>query len=223
MITMQPNATLADLATAHPAASRVFHRLGLDYCCGGRRTLDAACREQGLVPAEVLDAITRETPESQTDEASWNERPLDELVAFIVNRYHQALRRELPELVALAAKVEDRHAGKAGVPAGLADHLRLVHAAVLEHLEKEERILFPMILAGRGGNAAGPVQVMEHEHRDHGANLARIRELAGDFTPPEAACTSWRALYLRLHALEGELMEHIHLENNVLFPRALRG
>jgi regulator of cell morphogenesis and NO signaling len=223
MMTMQPNATLADLATAHPAASRVFHRLGLDYCCGGRRTLGAACRERGLEPGDVLNAITNESPGAAVPEASWSDRTLDDLIDFIVSRYHRTLRREFPELVALAAKVEQRHAGKAGCPAGLGDHLRLVHAAVLEHLEKEERILFPMIQAGRGGSAAGPVQVMEHEHRDHAENLARTRALTGDFVPPEAACTSWRALYLRLHALEGDLMEHIHLENNVLFPRALRG
>lgn len=228
MITMSSNATLADLATAYPAASRIFHRLGLDYCCGGRRALDDACRERGLDPAEVLAAITAEASGPQSGprpegDLPWSQRPLGDLVDFIVTRYHQALRRELPELVALADKVETRHAGKAACPAGLADHLRLVHTAVLEHLDKEERILFPMILAGRGEGAAGPVQVMEHEHRDHAANLARIRELTHDLVPPEEACTSWRALYLRLNALEAELMEHIHLENNVLFPRALRG
>jgi regulator of cell morphogenesis and NO signaling len=222
MMTVQPTTTLADLATTYPAASRVFHRLGLDYCCGGRRPLEEACRERGLVPGDVLSEITAERPAADAA-TPWSERPLDELIAFIVGRYHQGLRRELPELVALADKVERRHADKATRPTGLAEHLRQVHAAVLEHLEKEERILFPMIQAGRGASAAGPVQVMEQEHCDHAANLARTRELAHDLVAPEEACTSWRALYLRLHELEGDLMEHIHLENNVLFPRALRG
>ena len=219
---IQPNSTLADLATAFPAASRVFHRHGLDYCCGGRRTVLDACRDRGLEAREILEEIETSQAGPGTG-APWSERPVPELIEHIVQHYHQALRRELPELVALAEKVESRHAAKASCPVGLAGHLRGVHAAVLEHLEKEEQVLFPMILAGRGAGAAGPVQVMEQEHRDHGENLARTRELAHDLVPPEEACTSWRALYLRLHELEAELMEHIHLENNVLFPRALRG
>jgi regulator of cell morphogenesis and NO signaling len=89
-------------------------------------------------------------------------------------------------------------------------------------MAKEEQVLFPMILAGAGPRTRGPITVMLHEHDDHGANLAKMRQLAGDFQPPEAACTTWRALYLRLEELEGELMDHIALENNVLFPKALR-
>jgi regulator of cell morphogenesis and NO signaling len=96
-----------------------------------------------------------------------------------------------------------------------------VHASVLEHLAKEEQVLFPMIQAGHGRHASGPVQAMEHEHHDHAASLKRIRDLAHDLVPPQEACTSWRVLYLRLNQLEADLMEHIHLENNVLFPRAL--
>jgi regulator of cell morphogenesis and NO signaling len=89
-------------------------------------------------------------------------------------------------------------------------------------MAKEEQVLFPMILAGAGPRTRGPITVMLHEHDDHGANRAKMRQLAGDFQPPEAACTTWRALYLRLEELEGELMDHIALENNVLFPKALR-
>lgn len=219
---IETNATLADLATAYPAASRVFHRLGLDYCCGGRRTVEEACRARNLDTGAVLEEI-QSAPSGPEAEAPWTDRPQADLIAFIVERYHAALRREIPELIALADKVEARHADKPTCPVGLADHLRLVHAAVLEHLDKEEQILFPMILAGRGSAASGPVQVMETEHRDHAQNLAVTRRLTHDLTPPKEACTSWRALYLRLHELEAELMEHIHLENNVLFPGALRG
>ena len=216
-----PRPTLAELAVEHPAASRIFHRQGLDYCCGGRRTLEDACRVRGLDPAAILAEI-RDPRNAAPDAPAWAERPLEELIAFIVGRYHVTLRQDLPELVALAEKVERRHAEKPACPRGLAAHLGRVHQAVLEHLDKEEQVLFPMILAGRGKFAAGPVQVMEHEHRDHGVNLNRTRELAHDLVPPDEACTSWQALYLRLGALEAELMEHIHLENNVLFPRALR-
>jgi regulator of cell morphogenesis and NO signaling len=215
----QNNPTLAEVALSTPAASRVLHERGLDYCCGGHRRLDDACREAGLDPDAVLEEI-RSQPARQS--VAWTDRPLDELVDHIVTNYHAALRRELPDLVALATKVEERHHDKPTCPHGLAAHLRAVHESVLDHLGKEEMMLFPLIVNGHGPQAGAPVQVMEHEHRDHAANLQRIRTLTQDLTPPPEACTSWRALYLRLGELEAELMEHIHLENNVLFPRALR-
>lgn len=211
--------SLADLATTWPAASRILHRHGLDFCCGGKRSLDEACAERGLDPATVLDEIVSDA--HTAPDTDWNQRPLDELVAFVVDHYHARLRVELPELVALARKVEARHAERPDVPSGLAAHLHQMHAAVLEHLEKEEQVLFPLVLNGMGPRAAAPVRAMEQEHDDHAVNLRRIRTLTADLTTPDDACNSWQALYLRLDQLELELMEHIHLENNVLFPRAL--
>jgi regulator of cell morphogenesis and NO signaling len=121
----------------------------------------------------------------------------------------------------MAVRVEKRHGDKRECPRGLADHLAGTHEAVLEHLAKEERILFPLIVAGRSAQAGAPIHVMEVEHEDHRANLLEIRRLSSGLVPPECACTTWRALYLRLADFERELMEHIHLENNVLFTRAL--
>ncbi len=216
---MKSTTTLADLATAHPSASRVFHRYGLDFCCGGRRPLAEVCEERGLDQAAILDEIGREA--TTEDQARWDVAPVPDLVAFIVSRYHDRLRDELPQLVALAGKVETKHGQKASCPRGLADHLVAVHEDVLAHLAKEEKILFPMILDGMGRMAAGPIRVMEQEHDDHREALSRTRALTGDLKAPAEACTSWRALYLRLDALEADLMEHIHLENNVLFPRVL--
>jgi len=217
---MKSTTTLADLATTHPSASRVFHRYGLDFCCGGRRPLADVCHERGLDQAAILDAIDRE---SATEGAGqrWDEAPIPDLVAFIVSRYHERLREELPQLIALASKVETKHAEKASCPRGLGQHLTNVHENVLMHLSKEEKVLFPLILDGVGRMAAGPIRVMEQEHDDHREGLLRTRVLTDDLTPPGEACTSWRALYLRLDALEADLMEHIHLENNVLFPRVL--
>ena len=113
--------------------------------------------------------------------------------------------------------------GNAGsaCPRGLRVHLENIHAAVLDHVAKEEQILFPLILSGRGRLAGGPVHVMEQEHQDHGANLGVTRQMTANLTPPPEACATWRALYVRLDAFEAELMDHIHLENNILFPRAL--
>lgn len=211
--------TLAELATRHPAASRVFRRERLDYCCGGRRSLADACRERGLDATGLLREITEQPAEPGADH--WSQRPVPELVDHIVERYHETLRREFPLLLEMARKVEAVHADKPDVPRGLHEHLMTMHLDVLDHLAKEEQVLFPLIRSGQGRLAAGPVQAMEREHQDHGANLVRTRELTNDLTPPEAACTTWRALYLRLENLESELMEHVHLENNVLFPRAL--
>lgn len=211
--------TLAELATTHPAASRVFKRFGLDYCCGGRRSLEDVCRTKHLDAQQVLDAIAQE--EAAIDLPRWDTAPLAELITFIVDHYHLGLRKEMPELVAMAARVEDRHHDKPACPHRLRTELDAMYNGVLAHVEKEEHILFPMILAGHGVRALGAVHVMEEEHEEHGRSLARVRELTNGFTPPADACPTWRALYLRLAAFEGELMDHIHLENNVLFPRAL--
>ncbi|MCA9750560.1 MAG: iron-sulfur cluster repair protein YtfE [Gemmatimonadetes bacterium] len=214
-----PRTSLADLATRFPAASRILRRERLDYCCGGRRSLEDACRSRGLDPQALL--LEMEEAAAPAPAVDWTTRPLDELVRHIVGHYHEPLRDELPELVALARKVESVHRDKASVPRGLADHLIVMEREVREHLAKEEQVLFPLILAGHGADAGAPVQMMETEHQDHGRNLAHVREITGDLTPPADACTTWRALYLRLATLESELMDHIHLENNVLFPRAL--
>ena len=211
--------TLSEIATRHPAGSRVLHRHGLDFCCGGRRSFDDACAERGLVADAILEEIERE--DAGASPAGWEERPLGDIVAHLVGFYHHRLRDELPLLVAMATRVENRHGDKPECPHGLADHLAGMHEAVLEHLAKEERILFPLILSGRGAQAGAPIHVMEIEHEDHRANLLEIRRLTDGLVAPAPACTTWRALYLRLADFERELMEHIHLENNVLFTRAL--
>jgi regulator of cell morphogenesis and NO signaling len=211
--------TLSEIATRHPAGSRVLHRHGLDFCCGGRRSFGDACAERGLTADAILAEIEREDAGVAPD--GWDERPLAELVSHLVGFYHGRLREELPLLVAMAARVEGRHGDKPECPRGLGDHLAAMHEAVLEHLSKEERILFPLILSGRGAQAGAPIHVMEIEHEDHRANLFEIRRLTQGLVTPASACTTWRALYLRLSEFERELMEHIHLENNVRFTRAL--
>jgi len=212
--------TLGHLAARHPAAAKVFYRYGLDYCCGGAESLESACSRLGLNPEAVLAEIDESRPLS-ADTADWNERPLGELIEHILSRYHVPLRAELPRLIGLADAVERVHAENASCPRGLAAHLRRMRDAVEGHLEKEEQILFPLLLAGRGAMAHMPIRVMSEEHEDHGQNLRRLHQLTAEFTLPEEACASWRELYRSLAVLEEELMNHIHLENNVLFPRAL--
>ena len=211
--------TLADLATVHPAASRVFYRHGLDFCCNGRRPLAEACRERDLDPDAVLREVAQD--EATSSDRNWSAAPLTEIIDHVVGYYHARLRTELPDLIAMAEKVERVHGEKPTCPRGLAAHLDAIRVGVLDHLAKEEHILFPLILAGRGAFASSPIRVMETEHAEHGENLQVTRQMTQDLTPPAEACTTWRALYTRLAAFEAELMDHIHLENNILFQRAL--
>jgi regulator of cell morphogenesis and NO signaling len=219
---LQPSSTLADLAVAFPAASRVFRRHGLDYCCHGRRPVSEACAERGLDASALLAEVTSET-RAAADAESWSDRPFPEIVERIVRYYHARLRAELPLLLQMARKVEAVHAEKESVPRGLAAHVHALSQTLLDHLDKEEQGLFPMLLSGRGGQPAPTVYALEreHEHEDVALALQRTRALAKDLVPPAEACTTWRALYLRLDEFEGEVMEHVHLENNVLFRRAL--
>ena len=212
--------TLGQLATAVPGAARVFHRHGLDYCCGGSKPLSTACAESGLDVATVLEEVqaASTTPAAPLD---WGQRPLAALIRHILDRYHAPLKLEIPRLVELARTVERVHEGNPRCPVGLASHLDGMQRAVDEHLMKEELILFPMILEARGRLARMPIQVMLAEHEDHGQALRKTRALTGDLQVPEEACLKWRELYRALGELEQELMDHILLENSVLFPRAL--
>lgn len=213
-----PSSTLAELATEHPAASRVFQRVGLDFCCKGLRSLDAACAERGLDARAILAEIESSSPPSRVFTGDSTET----LIGFIVEHYHRRAREELPLLITMAGKVERVHAKRPACPHGLSEHLTRVREELLLHMAKEEKVLFPLLSSGQSG-LHGPVQVMEAEHRDHGAHLTRLRAIAHDFVAPPDACPTWQALYLRLNDFERELMEHVHLENHVLFPRALGG
>ena len=217
---MKASTTLAELAVTHPAAARVFRRHRLDFCCGGRRPLDEVCQERQLDANAILASIAEEDPLVPELER-WDVAPLPALIAHITSFYHARLREQLPPLVVMARRVEARHAAKAACPRGLTAHLEAMHEAVLQHLRKEEEILFPLIVAGLAGRAGGAVRAMEVEHELHGEDLLEVRRLTGDLIPPDEACTTWRALYLGLQQLEQELTEHIHLENNILFRRAL--
>ena len=217
-----PSDSLAKLAASRAGASRVFHRYGLDFCCHGSVSLASACAQEQLEVGRVIAEIEAEAGGDGGIER-WSEWPVPELIDRIVAHFHEAHRRELPRLIEMARTVERVHAGKTTRPTGLADHLDLMRDALELHMQKEEQALFPLLRAGHGRMAAAPISVMEREHEDHARHLARLRALTNGHRPPEGACATWRGLYLGLADLERALMEHIHVENNVLFPRALRG
>jgi len=221
--TIDRSLTLADLAVTRAGASRVFHRLGLDFCCHGQRSLEDACAERGLDVGELVAALEAEEAPADAPFERWDEGTLDDLIEHVLARFHEPHRAELPRLLEMAQKVERVHGDKAACPRGLAQHLEELATELEQHMQKEEQVLFPLVRSGRGRMAQMPIHVMEEEHKDAGQALARTRELCTDFVAPDEACGTWRALYLGLAELERDLMEHIHLENNVLFPRALRG
>jgi len=219
---IQTTQALGELATLYPGATLTFLRHRLDFCCGGRRSLGDACDALGLNTSAVI-AELEALAATDSGNDRWDLQPTRELVAHILVRYHASLRLDLPALIAAAEKVERVHASRSACPRGLADHLHRVYVSLLEHMSKEEEVLFPALLSGTHGAALQmPIHVMTQEHDDHGVHLKRTRELADDFQAPEDACGTWRALYDGLAKLEAELMEHIHLENNVLFPRAVQ-
>jgi len=225
VIGMQTTTTsLGDLARENPSATRVFMRHRLDFCCGGRRTLAEACERVGLDPAQIAEELELEARRGDAAAGPrWGTRTLSELADHIEQYYHAALRRDLPPLIEAARKVERVHAQKPSVPAGLAEVLATFFAEMQSHMAKEETILFPMIRRGARGEAVYmPVRVMESEHDGHRQHLAKIRELTGDLRLPAQACATWTALYHGLEAVEADLMQHIHLENNILFSRATR-
>jgi regulator of cell morphogenesis and NO signaling len=214
--------TLAHLARTIPVAARVFHRHRLDFCCGGNRSLSQACTQARIEPQTLVREIETEM-RSGVPTVRWDQQSPEALVEHILATYHAPLRPEIRRLQEMAAKVEAVHADKPSRPDGLAAHLAAMTAAIDDHLDKEENILFPMIRSGQRGFVHMPIQVMVMEHDDHAESLRRVRQLTDDLRVPAEACTTWRALYLGLAQLERDLMDHIHLENNVLFPMVLNG
>jgi len=216
--------TVGALAAEHPLATRVFARHDIDFCCGGGRPLRDVCREKGVDTTDVLREIEAEIERSPEPETRWDEASLTDLIDHILATYHEPLREELPRLEAMARKVHEVHGEKD--PERLKeilDTLLALEAELFSHMRKEEEILFPMIAAGRGAMAMGPVSVMEAEHDEAGRMLRRFAELTDGYAPPDGACNTWRALYAGLADLEKAMHVHIHLENNILFPRALNG
>ena len=208
--------TLAEIAVTLPGATGVFRRRKLDFCCGGKVSLEEAAHAKNLSLAELeaeLDYVAALAHPATLPEGT------DDLIDLIETRYHTTHRREFPELIRLARRVEAVHRENADVPQGLADLLEQMATELGAHMCKEEQVLFPLMRQGGHPMISGPIAVMLSEHDDHGAHLRELERLTTDFTPPDGACTTWRALYAGSRKLADDLMEHIHTENNVLFPR----
>lgn len=217
------NKSLGNIAAELPQSTSLFLKLGLDFCCGGKQTLADAAAAKGLDVAMIETFLTTLAEQPKESSKDWREAPLGEIIDFIIPRFHDKHRSQLPPLIELAQKVESVHTEHPDCPKGLSEIVRKVYDDLVMHMMKEEQVLFPLIKSGRGPMAAMPIQVMEAEHDEAGNDLEDMKKLTNNFTAPEGACNSWRTLYSGLAEFEVDLMEHVHLENNVLFPRALRG
>jgi len=229
MSTLTAEMTVGEIAAQAPGSVRVLERLGIDYCCGGGVAFDQACRERHLDPAAVraeIAAAGQTTPE----ETDWQAAPVGSLIDHILSTHHVFTKRELPRLNGMLEKILARHSARHGdVLLPLADIFRAMTEELEGHLMKEEMILFPLIRrleAGGGGefhcgSVQNPIRVMVMEHDSAGDALRRMRMLTGGYAAPEDACATFRAFYAGIEELEKDLHRHIHLENNILFPRAV--
>lgn len=227
-MTITENTTIADIAGALPSSVRVFQRHGIDFCCGGKKPIGLVCSERGLNFNEIVSALEASRGTAGDEPHDWSSESLGALIDHIVTTFHEPLRDELPRLQAMATKVARVHGTKASHLMRLDAIVGELSAELLTHMRKEEMVLFPAIEGLEEGAArvgmpiAAPIAVMEDEHDHAGALLAELRSLTDGYVPPEWGCATMRALYHGLAELESAMHVHVHLENNVLFPRAFR-
>lgn len=229
--------TVAEIALEKPQAAATFEKLGIDYCCGGRRPLAAACKAAGVDVNHVADLLERGsgTDQSGVETVDWANESLASLINHIVQKHHAYCREEGIRLEPLLAKVVSKHGERHPELGQIQELFAELRDGLSMHLMKEERMLFPYIIGleesakhksahprAPFGTVQNPVRMMVQEHDSAGNLTKEIRDSARDFSVPEGACNSFRALYQGLEAFEADLHQHIHLENNLLFPRAIK-
>jgi regulator of cell morphogenesis and NO signaling len=226
--------TVREIALEQPASIRVFEQFGIDYCCGGRIPLDEACARKNVALGEVVEALKKVSAEPVPQADEWASAPLGKLATYIVSTHHAYVNRELPRLVQLAERVVNRHGDTRPELPQIQAKVAQLSQEMTEHQAKEELILFPHISRlesaqregkpapqGCFGSVSNPIAMMTREHDSAGALMAELRKLSQDFTPPAGACPTYIGFYAGLREFEQDLHRHIHLENNILFPRAI--
>lgn len=210
--------------------AQVLRTFKIDFCCGGTKTIEEACSDKGIDPQEVKDALKGLGTEG-TVEDNYNSWSLDFLTDYIINNHHQFTRSKLPEIGFYADKVAKVHGRTHPELIEIQKEFTKLSDEMVNHMNKEEEFVFPFIkkiasgeaIAGQAAKSASePIGMMEEEHDEAGASMAKIRALSDDFTPPEDACATYRILFESLEGFEKDLHKHVHLENNILFPKALK-
>ena len=234
-MTFDKSQTVREIAIHHPASVRIFEDLGIDYCCGGKRPLEEAC-DKANVPIATLIQLLGELDASSIspEDQHWTDASLRDLTAHIVNRHHRYVRDEAPRVQTLLQKVVSRHGEAHPELSSIQETFAELSAELFQHMLKEERVLFPFldqmeVAAHTGGpspvgcfpSVEFPISRMLAEHDDAGALISKIGELSSDYQPPDGACPTYHGLYHALAEFERDLHHHVHLENNILFPRAV--
>jgi len=232
------NTSVAEVVTQHPQTRLLLEEMGIDYCCGGKHSLKESCNKSGLSWQDVIGKL-KETIEQSDSEKSpsknWTEVSLTELVEHIITAHHKYLKENLPRLKSLSDKVHNAHKEHHGkMIQELKRALETLRIDIEMHLAKEEQILFPLIkemeafAKNQGprptvhcGSVENPIRQMEAEHDAAGDLLAQMRRITSEYKLPDDACESFKGLYDGLRELERDLHEHIHLENNILFPKSI--
>lgn len=211
--------TVGKIATSLPGAAALFRSHGISFCCGGSDSIEAAAEAAGLSPKTLVDglqglvdAASTEAPDGTAD-----------LIKHLRTRYHDTHRAELISLIPLAAKVERVHGDHPDAPIGLANLLERIQSDLHSHMHREELMLFPLMERGDHQALTRPIEQIRHEHDVEAGHLAELEHVTGGFHLPEGACNSWRALYAGAKKFADDLVQHMHLENEVLFPRFTGG
>jgi regulator of cell morphogenesis and NO signaling len=233
-MTIAATTTVGKVASTVPQATRVFEKYGIDYCCGGGKSVFDACKDAGISFLELLGAIEREAERSTASIAEYSELSQRDLIDHIVNTHHTFTREELLRIEALLRKVVSVHGERHPELALVQTTFRQLHDDLMPHMMKEENVLFPYVtrieMAAKDGippasplfmTVRNPVRMMLLEHETAGELLRKLRVLTSDYAVPEDACSSFRTLYAALEDFENDLHQHVHLENNILFPRAI--
>ena len=228
------NQTVREIAIEHPATVRAFESLGIDYCCGGKRTLKDACERAGVPVERTLDLLAQIEEHTPSEAENWAGASVRELISHIVGRHHSYVRSETPRLMTMFDKVVSRHGQDHPELTSIRDLFSALTQELFAHMLKEENVLFPYLekmdaAVTRGeipppavfGSVEMPISRMLADHDDAGELLAKMRVLSSGYSAPESACPTYRALYHGLEEFERDLHQHVHLENNILFPSAL--
>jgi regulator of cell morphogenesis and NO signaling len=225
-------ATVGEIVATDFRTAGVFETFGIDFCCGGRRSVAEACASAAIEPAAVVRALEALPPADNPLDRDVTRWTADQLVNHILTTHHAYIRSSLPTIGRYLSKLVEGYGRRHPELVRIAASFDQVGRDLLQHMMKEERVLFPYIrelAAGEGGAHApspfgtveNPIRMMEREHRDAGDEVQVIRELTNGYTPPADACTTYRVCFAELAVFERDLHRHVHLENNVLFPKAV--
>lgn len=226
--------TIAEFVASDFRTAEVFKRYGLDFCCGGKKSLEKACKEKGVDYEELSNALSEINLTETKHQLQFNEMELGDLIDHILSSHHHYIRSNIPLIQEFMDKVLRVHGEANPELHEIAKHWAELCEELQMHMHKEENILFPSIrekalgmnhsnavVTSCFGSIRNPISVMELEHEQAGAALRIIRELSNDYTPPAHACNTYRVLYFKLKEFESDLHTHVHLENNILFPKAI--